>query len=331
MPARQIAVLIRGLAAVMAFVALSMPDTVRAMEFSSKPLPDLTFIYGFGDIHSGDAERLIGQVIALPRGAKVLLRLRSNGGSILASESLAAVIRRYQLPIIVGAGDVCASGCFLVFAASPFKMFFPSSKVGVHSASEDSRETTGAMAMTTVMARSAFDLGVPAAIIGKMVTTTPGSMAWLSVDELAAMGGKLLDEPAPPAPQDAQAAQSNPFYNPAAPLAGVQPAQPAVLPSGTSAAPPKPPSSNVPPDEQSISFKEGRANRTAWEQWSGSLVGDARRGAEYWTGERSKRRPGRCLGDPEFQQACLLAQRQLAGPDTKRKTDPQYWWGWNSF
>lgn len=300
-------------------LALSMPGSSHAMEFGSRTAGDLTVIVGTGEIRGGDAERLISEVLAFQRGAKLLLSLNSPGGSILASESLAAVVGRYRLPVVVSASSMCASGCFLAFAASPLKMFFPSSQIGVHSASLDSRETMSTMAMTTTMARSASDLGVPPAIIGKMVTTMPGGMTWLSTDEIVTMGGKLLDEPTPPAPQHAPT-----------PLANVQPtvlAAPSNTPSASSA---KPPSGNVPADEQSPSFQEGRANRTAWERWFATLAGDAKLGAEYWTGERSKRKPGNCVGTPDFQQACLTARRWLAGPDMKRKTDPQYWWGWNS-
>ncbi len=311
-------------------LALSIPGNGRAMEFTSKTIDDLTVVVGTGEIRSGDAERLVGEVLAFQRGAKLLLSLHSAGGSIIASESLAAVVGRYRLPMMVAPGNMCASGCFLVFAASPRKMFFPSSHIGVHSASLDSRETMSTMAMTTTMARSASDLGVPPAIIGKMVTTVPGGIAWLSTDEIITMGGKLLDEPTPPAPQYAQAsppATPNVLPNtPPAPLASVQPA-PSNAPSASSA---RPPSGNVPADEQSPSFQEGRANRTTWEHWFATLAGDAKLGAEYWTGERSKRKPGNCVGTPDFQQACLATRQWLAGPDTKRKTDPQYWWGWNS-
>jgi hypothetical protein len=85
-----------------------------------------------------------------------------------------------------------------------------------------------------------------------------------------------------------------------------------------------------PADEQSPGYLDGRADRLAWEQWFGSLAGDTRLGAEYWTGERHKARPGNCVGTPEFQQGCGAATQRLATPDVRRKTEPQYWWGWNS-
>lgn len=52
-------------------------------------------------------------------------------------------------------------------------------EVGVHSAAAGGVETTGTQAVTTMMARMANDLGVPPAVIGKMVTTLPDRMTWL--------------------------------------------------------------------------------------------------------------------------------------------------------
>jgi hypothetical protein len=83
-------------------------------------------------------------------------------------------------------------------------------------------------------------------------------------------------------------------------------------------------------DDQSPSYQQGRADRLAWEQWFGTLGGDTRLGAVYWTGERHKPAPGNCVGTPEFQQGCALARQRLATPDVRRKTEPQYWYGWNS-
>jgi len=305
-------------------VILTIPicQNAAAMSFVSEAKDNLTFITGGGVIRSGDAERLITEIIAAPRGAKFLLSMNSIGGSIIASEGLAAVVNRFKLPVIVSIGNVCASGCFLVFAASPLKMFFPSSQIGVHSASLNAQETMGTMGLTTIMARSASDLGVPPAILGRMVTTAPGSMAWLSPGELASMGGQLLGEPT-------TVSQPTPT-TPSTPLATMQ-ATPSAEPSNKPApSSPKPPISNVPPDEKSPSFQEGRASRLAWEEWFATLAGDARSGAEFWTSERSKRRPGRCIGTADFQQACFIAGKKLAGTDIRQKADAQYWWGWNS-
>lgn len=85
-----------------------------------------------------------------------------------------------------------------------------------------------------------------------------------------------------------------------------------------------------PPDEQSASFQQGRADRLEWERWFASLDGDTRVGALFWSAERRKSQPGICSGSPEFRAGCIEARSRLTGPDAKRTSDPQYWWGWNS-
>ncbi len=83
------------------------------------------------------------------------------------------------------------------------------------------------------------------------------------------------------------------------------------------------------------SFKQGLADRTEWEQWITALSGDFRRGAEWWASHRSLRNPGSCSGptatSQEFVFGCEAAKTRLAPVDVKRKSDPEYRQGWNSY
>jgi hypothetical protein len=59
----------------------------------------------------------------------------------------------------------------------------PDALIGVDSTSgENGQENLTLMAFTTAFARDAAAYGVPPAIIGKMVQTDPGRMAWLTAD-----------------------------------------------------------------------------------------------------------------------------------------------------
>jgi hypothetical protein len=49
------------------------------------------------------------------------------------------------------------------------------------------------LGVTTLMAREAAAYGVPSGITGRMVTTRPGQMAWLTRAELEAMGVRVID------------------------------------------------------------------------------------------------------------------------------------------
>jgi DNA-binding helix-hairpin-helix protein with protein kinase domain len=84
-----------------------------------------------------------------------------------------------------------------------------------------------------------------------------------------------------------------------------------------------------------VPFQRGLADRTELEQWIAALSGDVRRGAEWWAGRRSVPNPGSCNGpaaaSQDFTLGCDAAKGRLAAIDRKRKSDPEYRKGWNSF
>jgi len=211
----------------------------------------------------------------------------------------------YEAKVSVLVSGVCASACFLMFAASPAKVAFTDVKIGVHSASLNQNETPFTMATTLAIARDARAYGVPSQIIGKMVSTPPGEMVWLNEVELLAMGTNLIPRiiaaPSQSVPQASAATQDQ----------GIQSL------------------------EQSPAFQAGRAQRYAWEAWFNSLTGDARDGAMFWTGQRSLKRPQSCYAVPsrpssEWISGCITAQSKLASSDIRRKQEADFKAGWNS-
>jgi hypothetical protein len=84
--------------------------------------------------------------------------------------------------------------------------------------------------------------------------------------------------------------------------------------------------------ENGPSFEQGLADRTAWERWFEGLPPSVKAGAEYWSAQRSTPKPGGCTStDAAFMAGCTEAQRRLALSDTKRRSDPDYRLGWNSY
>jgi hypothetical protein len=79
-------------------------------------------------------------------------------------------------------------------------------------------------------------------------------------------------------------------------------------------------------------FAQGLADREAWEIWFAGLKGDYRTGALYWSGQRSLPMPGSCaaLGG-ETTAGCEAAKQRLDLSDGRRKQDPAYRLGWNSY
>jgi hypothetical protein len=69
-------------------------------------------------------------------------------------------------------------------------------QIGVHGASDaGGAETIQSNAATVSMAKIAKDLGVPAAIIGRMVVTPPSEIVWLSPADLQSMGTTMVGRP----------------------------------------------------------------------------------------------------------------------------------------
>lgn len=81
-------------------------------------------------------------------------------------------------------------------------------------------------------------------------------------------------------------------------------------------------------------YSEGRRDRVAWEAWFDSLpAGSAKDGALFWVGERNRANPGSCeaVDQPRaWSEGCHAAQAKLALVDIRRRTEANYWWGWNS-
>ena len=87
---------------------------------------------------------------------------------------------------------------------------------------------------------------------------------------------------------------------------------------------------------QSAAFDQGLADRRTWESWFNSLNGDAQAGAMFWGTERSKQNPKPCylsIGSAAatFRQGCVAAKQFLDPTDVRRRTEPDYRQGWNSY
>ena len=147
-----------------------------------------------GEITSGDADgftKLAEAAVQTGRSSPSL-SLNSQGGLFLEGIKLAQAIRRLGLTTYVEEGAVCASVCFLVFAAGKEKFASYSSRIGVHSAKDPTGDADRAAAGTQAMGLLLKALNVSPAIISKMATTPHERIAWLSTPELQSIGVKPL-------------------------------------------------------------------------------------------------------------------------------------------
>jgi hypothetical protein len=151
-----------------------------------------------GEIVPGDVQRLHDAGVAAERkyshGQPIVERifLNSPGGDVVAGLELADFVHRWTgLATVIGKTDVCASMCAVVFAAGSHKVVFPQSHLGVHSVSsfnsnadgslgENLGEDAGSLALTTLVARTMADYGVPDGIITRMMMTRQPDVYWVT-------------------------------------------------------------------------------------------------------------------------------------------------------
>lgn len=80
------------------------------------------------------------------------------------------------------------------------------------------------------------------------------------------------------------------------------------------------------------SFTAGQRDRQSWETWFAATTGDYRKGASWWAGQRSLSRHGSCLAlNGDERNGCLAAADRLTPSDVRRRADPDYRHGWNSY
>lgn len=188
-----------------ALVLFSAATSADAAEFRSFTAKDgRVLISVVGELSEGDTDRFKSAIKAANDANKFVanIRLNSPGGSLVEGVKLAEAVQFAKIATNVGKDGTCASACFLVFAAGATKFANYNAKVGVHGASKGGEEAGDG---TVAMARVAKELGVPAAIIGRMVVTPPSEMVWLSPQDLQSMGTTMVGKPEQIARNDVQA------------------------------------------------------------------------------------------------------------------------------
>lgn len=310
---------------------------VHAMQFEQVQISSTEVILGGrGPIVKGDTARLEQALAAVPQGKRLLaLAVDSPGGLVAEGEQLATLIRSRKVPVVIPSNSQCVSACFLLLAASPHRMAASDALVGVHSANENQQETDISLAVTTLMARDAAKDGIPPAIIGKMVETTPGRVEWLTPADLTSMNVLVYTGDTPTATRQMVTASAPPAAPVPSPTASPTiSAAPSAAPSPV-AAPIATPAPQPPPAGVSPGFAAGRDDRRAWDGWLVGLRGPYRDGAVFALTQISLPRPGPCTGPGganrgEYTLGCETARQRLAPVATRLAVNADYATGWNS-
>lgn len=198
-----------------------------------------------GPIVQGDPERLAAAIFeANARGYRLdALRLNSPGGLIWEAMAMAVMVRWVEnMATVIQKDATCESACFGLFAAGYRKHVDPASnptQIGVHSISQLVKQQ-GASAFfsketgdTTIWAvRRLKAIGVPDSIVGKIATTPPDRMTYLTIEDLQQMGVEVTGHPEGSAPLKVPRGDSV-LLAPATVRADIKLDSGAIIPSGT--------------------------------------------------------------------------------------------------
>jgi hypothetical protein len=177
-------------------------QTARAADLKAFALRDGTIAVSLvGRIQLDDGNRVQRLVnAAYQNGQRVSqLWLNSGGGSLQGGYSLAIVVQKSALSTFIPDTWECASACFIPFAAGVERVAATGAWVGVHRVIDSKEETDSAKASTIDMVQVLKSLRVSDQVIGKIVTTPPGQITWLTQDDLASMKVALVS---PSTPED---------------------------------------------------------------------------------------------------------------------------------
>jgi hypothetical protein len=153
-------------------------------------------MYIHGQIEVGDGQK-IADVINRSRKNLRGIILDSPGGDVREGALLMDLIKNRDFDTGVAKGSVCASSCFMLWAAGRNRFLYADSQIGIHSASTLGQnglveESEYSMKVTLLMARAYVYLNVPLQLIGAMVITPPTGVYWLTNDDLVAMNARVM-------------------------------------------------------------------------------------------------------------------------------------------
>lgn len=191
MPAsRTIAAPIAAIWLAVAFaVAFGASRPAAALDYNQIDEPDGRItLEARGIIMPGDFHRLLKFLDTMAKVQRMkMLLIDSPGGFVNEAEKMAVTINNIGLPVAVPGGATCASACVLLLAAAPHRQAGEGARIGVHRASSLGKETRGSLGATDGMTIHFEAYGMPRPLIEKMRATPPGTMTWLTPEDLALM------------------------------------------------------------------------------------------------------------------------------------------------
>jgi hypothetical protein len=148
-----------------------------------------------GELSDGDAGRLKDLIRTSTTSGRPVsgIRLNSSAGSLLEGVRLAGTIQNAKIATVIPSGATCASACFIAFVAGNEKFASATATVGAPGAAD--RFGKDAAGKVPSIVRVVKEMGLLDAIVEKMLATRDDQVAWLTQDDLRAMGAVTTGKP----------------------------------------------------------------------------------------------------------------------------------------
>lgn len=135
-----------------------------------------------GEIKPGDFKKF-RKVIAYYTDAGFTidaLLLNSPGGAVVDAAGMAFTIKSSGADTVVGKDQLCASSCFMLFAAGKNRYLIDSSRVGVHQISLGGQSNLKSLGLSVQMSDMYDFFHIPENISYRMLKTPPSQVYWLT-------------------------------------------------------------------------------------------------------------------------------------------------------
>jgi hypothetical protein len=172
--------------------------TVQAMEITTVAGSDgRRSVLARGAIVRGDTERLKVALASVNKGADGLrtIAFDSWGGSVDEAFSMAALMDREKVTVVVRSGATCASACSqILFLAGVHRVVEDGGRLGFHSCSVAGAGTRAPIC-NEMIARQAADRGASYGVVmALMQLTGPAQMRWLDAADADCWGLTIWPE-----------------------------------------------------------------------------------------------------------------------------------------
>jgi hypothetical protein len=167
-----------------------------------------------GSFEGKDGEQFFTKTASL---AAALVRLESNGGSLVAGIQIGETIRLKGLQTLVPAGARCASACAMAWLGGTQRFMGPGAQIGLHLA-YNAKSGQGTGVANALLGAYLNRVGLPYSAVVYLTQRVPQSITWLSIADAKRLGIEVspLDSAVRVSDVPAQTPASAPPASPAA-------------------------------------------------------------------------------------------------------------------